>query len=200
MRFEINEQVPFIRENFEAGRPRFGNLYLPWEDKLLSLEIIMLTCVEHHKVPYDHDPEDKLDCDGYVFVDVSGKRYYNQYPKASYGQISTDNNHRAWPQETADEESRDWFPFVTAKEFLSKLAKGVDDVAKIDEKVSTQIKSQHLQQHYDTIVARIADELKLKTSLVPYQFKRTDGTVDTIEGINTIEFTPIQTEETSHGG
>ncbi len=53
-----------------------------------------LEVVEHHKVYWDYD-EDKSkapEYDGYVLKDAAGNVYHNQYPRASYGQVSDRGN------------------------------------------------------------------------------------------------------------
>jgi len=48
-----------------------------------------LTVTEHHRVP-EHWEEDetKLTCDGYLLKDENGAVFANQYPRASYGQMT----------------------------------------------------------------------------------------------------------------
>lgn len=96
MRFELNQKYPFVCIKFEnAVRQCLNGLasaaFEPYRHKLLGIEVKMLTCVEHHKVPneWDESQPPKLDCDGFIFLDEeSGIRWANQYPYASYGQVS----------------------------------------------------------------------------------------------------------------
>lgn len=94
-RFNVGSKYPFIKVHFSLnGNPAFWGMYLPWEHKLESIELVMLECTEHHKVPseWDPKPEPALDYDGFIFKgpDFEGKPtvWHNQYPRASYGQVS----------------------------------------------------------------------------------------------------------------
>lgn len=51
--------------------------------------------VEHHKVHLDYDGDDKAEptCDGYILKDEFGILYTNQFPRASYGQMSDRGNY-----------------------------------------------------------------------------------------------------------
>ena len=85
MRYDVGETSVFIYIAYKIATPRFGRLYLPWEDELRSINILPLTCIEHHRVPGEWD--DKIEHDGFVFQDEQGQRWANQYPRASYGQL-----------------------------------------------------------------------------------------------------------------
>jgi hypothetical protein len=87
MRYNVGEKTVFIDIDYVATTPRFGALYLPWEDTLKGIDLLMLTCAEHHKVTDGYS--DQLDCDGFVFTDDNGVKWNNQYPSASYGQLDT---------------------------------------------------------------------------------------------------------------
>lgn len=96
MRFELNQKYPFVCVKFEMGARqctdgRTQACFEPYRHKLLDIEVKMLTCVEHHKVPnhWAESEPPKLDCDGFIFLDEeNGNRWANQYPRASYGQVS----------------------------------------------------------------------------------------------------------------
>jgi len=51
-----------------------------------DIKFIKLTVKEHHKVPGDYDDEVKYD--GYILAADDGTIFTNQYPRASYGQVS----------------------------------------------------------------------------------------------------------------
>lgn len=93
MRYQIGEKLfvlGFYHDGVKATPSIWNSLgavmmrpELNW-----SFKLIELTVTEHHKVPWDQDPEGKKECDGYVLKDKDGVVYYNQYPTASYGQLS----------------------------------------------------------------------------------------------------------------
>lgn len=53
-----------------------------------QFEIIQLTVTEHHKVSSQWDTENNLDYDGFKLVDSRNLVWHNQFPKASYGQVT----------------------------------------------------------------------------------------------------------------
>ena len=96
MRFELNQKYPFVCVKFETAARQYtdgfaSGCFEPYRHKLLGIEVKMLTCVEHHKVPnhWDESETPELNCDGFIFLDEeNGIRWANQYPRASYGQVS----------------------------------------------------------------------------------------------------------------
>ncbi len=57
-----------------------------------AVKFIELTVTEHHKVSDEYDVEKKLDCDGYILKCADGNSYTNQYPYASFEQLSDKGN------------------------------------------------------------------------------------------------------------
>lgn len=95
MRYQVGQIVPFILIRFQekdgyiwnrTGYPVFMYHPLLREHNVLNVTVKVLTCIEHHKVPWDQDPDGERKYDGYVFIDEDGKRWLNQYTAASYGQ------------------------------------------------------------------------------------------------------------------
>jgi hypothetical protein len=75
-------------------RNRNGNELLtpsnPFGQERTGIKLVMLECVEYHKVPTLYDESNISD--GYIFKDENGNIYHNQYPHAEYGQISTEQD------------------------------------------------------------------------------------------------------------
>lgn len=101
MRYNVNQQYPFIailfeRKNGKKETQGLGGTFFPWEHKLISIHLELLTCAEHHKVPnaYDESKPPVLDCDGFIFTNPStNETWHNQYPSASYGQLTDTANY-----------------------------------------------------------------------------------------------------------
>jgi hypothetical protein len=91
LRYNVGQVVLFVLVDFEQTVPRFGCSYYPWEDTLKGIELLKLTCQEHHRVSGSWDDEKKYD--GFIFTD-GVNNYNNQYPRASYGQLDTSNDYR----------------------------------------------------------------------------------------------------------
>lgn len=90
MRFEVDQIVLLVGLKFSDATGRRWDsdvtFRVPQTDHIINeIKFVESTVKEHHKVPGDWDDEKKYD--GFIF-DVQGCRGLNQYPKASYGQIS----------------------------------------------------------------------------------------------------------------
>lgn len=85
-RFAVGEKTIFIVQSFKRMGD-FHFLYEPWSDKDLNNEIIVATCLSEHDVPVEYYEADGNTAKGYIFSDQHGRIWYNQYPKAGYGQI-----------------------------------------------------------------------------------------------------------------
>lgn len=91
MRFEVNQVVLLVGVNFLSTRlgkrgDRGVTFRVPQTDDVINeIKFVESTVKEHHKVPDEWADEPKYD--GFIF-DVQGHRGTNQYPRASYGQIS----------------------------------------------------------------------------------------------------------------
>lgn len=165
-RYQVGQKVPVIQINFEMKSPRFLNLYLPWEDTLTSINVKVLECVSHQRVPGDWDNEVKYD--GYIFNDpATSVEYYNQYPRASYGQISTDNDWRFYDNSSKE----DYFnPYTDASNFLSKIEKGIRDLRETKPEWSEMLK-----EHYDQVVKLVEAE-GFNVKVEPFRYTKKDGT------------------------
>jgi hypothetical protein len=105
MRYQVGQQLLAQFVNY-VPKGTGVNLRLnpnpfPWSDELTAIKLAVLEVTEHHLVPWDQDPEGKRDCHGYVLRTVSSNfkvppslMWYNQFPRAAYGQASTDNDTR----------------------------------------------------------------------------------------------------------
>lgn len=153
MRYEQNTVYPFIQLNFtykngtsaSVGR---GSTFLPWLDTLNTMSIVDLTCVEHHKVPNCHDPLGERVHDGFVLVDSENNRWNNQYPRASYGQLSTAAD------ESVNSKIGDSFVYMLdTSSYLESIHRGVVEL-KAAEK---QSQAESLEQHLNAVVRLVED-------------------------------------------
>lgn len=66
--------------------------YTPWNygHVLPKLEFLELEVIAHHKVRNEYaQPDSEPDCDGFLLRDIHGNIWSNQYPLATYGQLTT---------------------------------------------------------------------------------------------------------------
>ncbi|HDV5593694.1 TPA: hypothetical protein RI785_002412 [Vibrio cholerae] len=91
-RFEPGKKYLFMRHQFVSldknGKPNGTLFYTSMLDQpLISTEFVVLTCKEEHEVSIDYT-NDKTT--GYTFTgEDQNVIFNNQYPSASYGQLST---------------------------------------------------------------------------------------------------------------
>ncbi len=92
LRYELGKKYYFVDVIYDRPQPLFTSLYVPWIDTLKEVKIHALECVEHHKVPVEW--QDNASADGFIFQNIDGQktRWFNQYPTASYGQASNDED------------------------------------------------------------------------------------------------------------
>ncbi len=93
IRYEVNQFYPFIffHGKYREDQPENDPFIMSYTgDKLIErVELKVLKCVEHHKVRGEFDEKNaEPKFDGFVFLDQEGLRWHNQYPSASYGQLS----------------------------------------------------------------------------------------------------------------
>lgn len=133
MRYNVGSVYPFIKVEFQASEPRFGNLYLPWCDTLKEIKVQLLECTAHHKVRSSHEEESaEPTCDGFVFRNLeTQENWHNQYPTASYGQISCEADSRAhrsyeyFKKDASDKELDSFDNFEDAASFMSNICRGI---------------------------------------------------------------------------
>src|SRR5690606_19708176 len=97
MRYQLNQELFVIHFDYASLRNQekqflaaefllpfmYGNKEVPSQ---VNLE--MLTVIEHFRTPWDQDPAEELKHDGYLLLDSQSEIYANQYPRASYGQVT----------------------------------------------------------------------------------------------------------------
>lgn len=98
MRFQPNQTLFAVHFGHNQDVPRsYGFFSMPMMFNDIEpddINFIKLEVTEHHKVPNVYDAEKKLECDGYLLKDEAGRVFANQYPLASYGQVSDEGNRR----------------------------------------------------------------------------------------------------------
>lgn len=118
---------------------------LLYSDEMPSkINITKLIVTEHHKVydSYDEKRDILPACDGYILCDADGKMWNNQYPTASYGQLSDEANRRFHRHATTKEEEENLIKELREKrgsfyechlltDVLKKIMKGIKDLGEV---------------------------------------------------------------------
>lgn len=176
IRYEIGQQVPFVRVDYDpCGNASFSGLYLPWLHKLLAIHVDLLTCEEHHKVRWHYDHEtDPAKYDGFVFRDQEGTRWFNQYPYANYGQTDDSANYRAIKEGETDlsRVSTDGF------QYLSNMWRGIEQLTAQNDVAAAD----SLRKHFDQVKALIEAEAERQILISPLVMTSRDGHSTTVPG------------------
>lgn len=183
MRFELNKSYPFLTFSFTYSHGGKGGLLgfvkpIPWRDKIHSVTVETFTCVEHHKVKWDYD-EDECEAkyDGFVFkADTGGRTWHNQYPRASYGQLSdrADGLLQVADPTRAEVDSEDFiFSMYSAFRFLDECVSGLHDLEenlKEPKACVTPGQLSSLKAHYEDVKARVEAHTGKKIVATPIVF------------------------------
>lgn len=92
MRFQVGQIVVayrFIITKHDGSVVKTTSNIFRNQAESVKYDFILLECIEHHKVPIAYSDGEG---DGFIFKDDQGNIFNNQYPTASYGQISDDND------------------------------------------------------------------------------------------------------------
>lgn len=162
MRYEVGQDYPFTRVNYEPGFFRLGHVYLPWDDTLHSIEHILLKCTGHYKVPLAYGEGEG---DGFVFAEqahIGGapvkpdRVWYNQYPVAVYQQLSDVQDRMVRP---GDETPDAWLnerPFWDSRAMLSSIERALNP-HRPDEQQITEQQKVLLREHRDKLIEGVEE-------------------------------------------
>lgn len=195
MRYNVGSIYPFIKIEFKAAELRFGNLYLPWCDTLKEIKLEMLECAEHHKVRSSHEDETaEPTCDGFIFKNMKTREnWHNQYPTASYGQISTDADQRAhrsyeyFDKETSDVD--DFRDYEDAAAFMENIFRGIKQLTEQNRMEEVNAMEAFLKQIQD---------LLLQNGLQTHVGEHPEGSVRHRLGWKEITFSSVVTSSPSN--
>jgi hypothetical protein len=157
-RFNIGEKIIAIHYRIKDHRSFFNPIFCPWDDTLTKLDLAVLTVTEHHKVAWDQDPTGKREYDGFLLQDQTGQQWSNQYPHASYGQVSDAADRmfdRRYPDDidfnTLSDEQMS--TFEDARTVIDRVKRGIDHLVVID-----PAKSELLRVHLDWLIKKLNKE------------------------------------------
>lgn len=181
MRYQLNEQIFVIHFDYQSLRMvankqfqaadfrmpfMFGDKEIP---NKVNLEC--LTVAEHHKVAWDQDPDGKKEYDGYLLTDSEGNLMANQYPTASYGQMSDTANRRftCHFEEGTDTDvilevfnrgERQVYEYAELADVIRNMTEGVTKLqVKIDE--GSEKHSKENLDHWTSLVFSLKQMLKM---------------------------------------
>lgn len=167
MRYKIGDKVPFLHVKFEYenGGSNADGLafwrYIPWEHKLLSIDILMLTCTEHERVSVKD--QERME-DNFIFQDDSGQRWINDRGDPEYVE------REVFCAEEIDAQIAkgvNCFHLKSLSRYLCDVSRGIFDIHKEiasgNVNVDKYQKSEDmLQAHYNEVVTQFESQSGLE--------------------------------------
>lgn len=174
MRFQVNQNLFAVHFGYNANVPRTYGFYpipLLFDNvEPDDINFVKLTVTEHHKVPYVYDDKAELKYDGYLLKNDVGVVFANQYPRASYDQLSDEFNRRFAVHITEsgvldkmqEENEKAVFEYHLLSDVLEKIQRGIKDL----ENVKYTAENEHrlrekraaLIKFYDRIVKEFSEK------------------------------------------
>lgn len=197
-RYSVGSKNLFIWIDYTRGEKNhsFSGIYLPWVDILNNIEVKELTCIEHHRVGWDQDPKQEKKYDGFIFIEENAKhqsgRWFNQYPSASYGQLSNAADYRVEADLTVAEiealpDNKVWAMHEDATVLLERVLRGVRDL----KEQNRNEESTSLSEFYDKVVKLLKDDFKVEVCVTPLKVQDKGGELRDVPGTYNVSLKPI---------
>lgn len=116
-----------------------------------------LEVIEHHKVPNEWDLEGEKEYDGFVLKDAEGFIWHNQYPYASYGQVS-DSGDRLFMVKAEDSS---WLDALEAKGIPLEVTLASDVYGVIHRGIK-EVSDEELREKLKNLLSTIDEILQTK--------------------------------------
>lgn len=152
MRYNIGDQVTFVWINYTRSSFCGTSSFCPWSDKLTSIDLRIMTCTEHHRVPGEWD--DEIQYDGFFFKDHEDRTWVNQWPRAAYGQISEDANYYVSPK-TQEDDPNPNAKFVCYEDVEILMERILRGIRNFREAGDMEVEAQSLLDFYQKLVAML---------------------------------------------
>ena len=165
MRYEVGQTVPFIKVEFDNnGVFSMLSAYLPWSHTLTKINIEVMQCIEHHKVPTTYGDADDKKADGFIFSTFGGSIWHNQYPLAAYGQIDDSADRRINVKDNRFDYMQD------GMHYLANVERGIEMI-----KEDSPENAKLLEKHRDEVIALIEKATAKKVVIKPAVISLNDG-------------------------
>lgn len=176
MRYAIGQRILAFLYVFENRIPFMNSIYCPWDTGLQLKEMLAvpMTVVEHHKVPWDQEPDGENKYDGFICVDDTGNRWASQWPHASYGQVSDAADRfftRIHPEDTDYENlsNVELAVFEDIREVLDRVMLGIRHFSETDNAAYKAALEKHLEELKCLVKERLGADVEFRswTNLAP---------------------------------
>lgn len=106
------------------------------DEQPTAINFDKFTVTKHAKVPNEHAGEGDLSCDGYILRDQNDVVFANQYPIASYGQLSNEGDRRFFMhlpekqdfENQLEKNANTVFEYHLFNEVLERILRGIVDL------------------------------------------------------------------------
>lgn len=175
-RYNVGETLYTIAFSDQDNKTIWGGIpHLFRVDKDVKFKIVELLVTEHHKVPDHWTPDGEKNNDGFILVDKDSSQWYNQYPTASYGQLSDSADRmfsKVLPLGMDSKEFIQCFPIETRllTDFMKSISEGVKQGDDGSELFAAR------KQLYEDVVKKTKEEFGLVFKEVPVWEKYPDIT------------------------
>ncbi len=206
MRFNLNQKYVFFafQFKFEGRKDPIEKAHAyPTTDlsvDIVDVKFIEAVCKEHHKVAseYDDKEQDKK-YDGFIF-EHEGMQAYNQYPRASYGQMGDSADRKIsffyamfekfggdCDALTNSDQYLEYSLFTTHMEHLERALWSLNP-----ENGGTDLGLyEKLQARKELLVKALAEQLNKEIKLSPYFARFKDGRKEHVNGFYTVELVDL---------
>lgn len=177
----------------EVKRIRDTTFFLPWEETLSCTKLQKLTVREHHKVP-EHfgesikDSVAKNECDGYVLGGEDGSCWYNQFPTASYQQLSDSADYIY--RRVSDDKVKWSAPYVGFTHYMENLLHGIYELE--HGKRRDPVRSKMLHKLYTDLKFLFERSFKKTIVHAPFEYDDPKHGRLTLEGNYTVSVTDLE--------
>ncbi len=182
MRYETGEKVygvHFLTEKFvddEFSKQWYSQPYTYSDDPVVKITIVELLVKEHHKVAWEYDEAKELKHDGYLLQDKEGFQWANQYPRASYGQLSTISDSRF----TLYHSSHDEYDKLAKQGRMLEchlLTDFIGNVYRFLDKAESQTEAPVLYER----LTKLIDDIKIELQKLNLEFRREQVSLGELE-------------------
>jgi hypothetical protein len=180
MRFNLEQKLFVVAFDYPelVGKRKFLTYRQPMlYDDIFPTKCFFkeLTVKEHHKVRSEWQEEtEEATCDGFILADKEGNRFHNQYPTASYGQVTDtadrrfnlDIQHKGMPfAEYVEKHPDTVYDYHLLSDLLVEIQRGLPLLKEHNSERSNE-KAQLLEQLYKQITEDFTQTFDSKYSIL----------------------------------
>lgn len=179
MRYQVGQELFAVHFGYKSGSPHaYGLFSLPlFFDNVVPdvINFTKLTVTEHYKVHNAHETDTAKDpdCDGYLLKSDSDTVFSNQYPVASYGQVSDTGDRRFRLKLTEEQAPNGYralrdsnpetiFEYHLLSDVLETMVRGIKELGDVMPSEERSERAREKLELLDPLYERVIKEFKEK--------------------------------------